>query len=132
METNVGTGTGTMNSSYHESFHRKNQELIFDIELKKVREQLVDEVVVDAPKFLFRIGREPISLTQTEFRIIRFLAGKPYKAFRRDQIIDAVNSLEHPVTDESLDHHIRELRGKLGMFSDYVQTVPYIGFRFKP
>ena len=36
------------------------------------------------------------------------------------------------MTDETLDYHIRELRGKLGIFSDFVQTVPYIGFRFKP
>lgn len=121
-----------MNSSYQDSFNRKKEELIFDIELKEIREQHVDEVTVDAPQFLFRIGREPISLTQTEFRIIRFLAGKPFKAFRREQIVDAVNTQENPVTDETLDYHIRELRGKLGIFSDFVQTVPYIGFRFKP
>ncbi len=36
-----------------------------------------------------------------------------------------------PVTEETLDEHITALRDQLGVFYDYVQTVPHIGYRFK-
>lgn len=119
-----------MTSSYHESFERKNKDVEFDLdgELQRV----VDETKVTASRFEFRLGRVPISLSRIEFKIIRFLSEKPYKAFRRDQIVQAVQSDATPITDDELDEHIRTLRAKLGLFSDYVQTVPYIGFRFKP
>jgi DNA-binding winged helix-turn-helix (wHTH) protein len=35
------------------------------------------------------------------------------------------------VTEETVDEHIDALRDQLGVLHDYVQTVPYIGYRFK-
>ena len=35
------------------------------------------------------------------------------------------------MTEQALDEHIASLREKLGLFSDYVQSVPYVGYRFK-
>ena len=119
-------------SAFHESFDKKHDERAREKELELRRQREIDENVVDAPRFLFRLGRVPVSLDYVEYQIIRFLSNKPYKAFKREQIILAVTSEEHPVDDSNLDQHIRSLRGKLGLFSDYVQTVPYIGFRFKP
>lgn len=121
-----------MTSSFHESFERKKEELIFDLERQVRREKQVEEVTVEIPRFLFRLGREPVALSLTEFKIIRFLSKKPYKAFSREQIVNAIHTDDHPVTDDNLDEHVRGLRDKLGLFSDYIQTVPYIGFRFKP
>lgn len=119
-------------SSYHDSFEKKNNELTFEHDKELRKRKQVDETALDVPRFLFRLGREPIPLDLIEYRIIRFLSSKPYKAFRRDDIIQAVHSDDHPVSDENLDQHVRSLRSKLGLFSDYVQTVPYIGYRFKP
>lgn len=119
-------------SSYHDSFEKKNNELTFEHEKEVRKRKQVDEAALDVPRFLFRLGREPIPLDLVEYKIIRFLASKPYKAFRRQAIVEAVDSNEHPVSDTNLDQHIRSLRSKLGLFSDYVQTVPFIGFRFKP
>ena len=45
--------------------------------------------------------------------------------------VDAITSEDCSVTEETLDRHVMTLRDKLGLFSDYVQTVPYIGYRFK-
>lgn len=119
-------------SSFHESFDKKNNELARQKEVEERRQKQVDEAAVDVPKYSFRLGREPVNLDFIEYKIIQFLSRSPYKAFRREQIIQAVHTEEHPVTDSNLDQYIRSLRDKLGLFSDYVQTVPYIGFRFKP
>ena len=121
-----------MNQSFHDSFEKKKEEIVFDLELQEERTKQVDELTYDVPQFLFRLGREPISLSLIEYRIIRFLSARPYHAFSREEIVEATHEDDHQVTDANLDRHIRSLREKLGLFSDYVQTVPYIGFRFKP
>jgi DNA-binding response OmpR family regulator len=81
--------------------------------------------------YLVELSGEPISLDYVEFRLLDFLSAHPYKAFSRRQIAEAISSPEFPVTEATLDGHVMTLRDKLGLFSDYVQTVPYIGYRFK-
>jgi len=77
------------------------------------------------------LGRETISLNQVEYRILELLASKPYHAFTPRRIVEAVTTPTHPVTEETLRDHIASLRDRLGFFSDYIQSVPYIGYRFK-
>lgn len=77
------------------------------------------------------LGREPIQLGIIEFRILLFLASKPYHAFTRLSIADAVTSEQNPVVEDTVDQHVASLLDQLGVFHDYVQAVPYIGYRFK-
>ena len=77
------------------------------------------------------LGQEPIQLGIVEFRILLFLASRPYHAFTRRCIADAVHSMRDPVTEDTVDRHIVSLLDQLGVFHDYVQSVPYIGYRFK-
>jgi DNA-binding response OmpR family regulator len=59
------------------------------------------------------------------------LAGRPYHAFTRRSIAQAVSTNRYPVEEESVDAHIASLIDQLGAFHDYVQAVPYVGYRFK-
>ena len=77
------------------------------------------------------IGQEPIQLGIVEFRILLFLASRPYHAFTRRCIADAVSSERDPVMEDTVDRHVASLLDQLGVFHDYVQSVPYIGYRFK-
>lgn len=90
-----------------------------------------DELSPKVRSHRMRRGLEPIQLNNIEFRILKFLASKPYRAFTPRRIVEAVSSESQPVTEETLRGHILSLRAKLGFFADYVQTVPYIGYRFK-
>ena len=81
--------------------------------------------------YRMKLGRETIRLNPVEYRILNFLAANPYQAYTRRRIADAVSTEKHPVQEETLDRHIASLRAKLGFFCDYVQSVPYIGYRFK-
>jgi DNA-binding response OmpR family regulator len=83
------------------------------------------------PFYRVALGLEPIQLGDVEFRILRLLASKPYRPFSRLKIAAAVSTERLPVTEETVDEHILSLRGQLGFFRDYVQTVPYLGYRFK-
>ena len=78
------------------------------------------------------LGHETIQLGIVEYRILLFLASKPYNAFTRQSIADAVNSALTPIDESSVDAHVDSLLDQLGVFHDYVQSVPYIGYRFKP
>ena len=109
---------------------------IFDVSrfYQKLNDQIPSVKVQTAPSpWSYRVkrGHEPISLDDIEYRILKFLSSKPYHAFTPRRIAQAVTTDRLPVTEESLRGHITSLRAKLGFFADYVQTVPYIGYRFK-
>ena len=73
-----------------------------------------------------------IHMSHIEYLLICVLARRPYHAFTPRQIVLQVNAREQFVSEDNLRKHIRSLRDKLGFFHDYIQTVPYIGYRFKP
>ena len=87
--------------------------------------------VTPRPGFLVELSGQAIPLDYVEYRLLEFLSARPYKAFTRRQIAEAITSAEFPVTEATLDGYVMSLREKLGLFSDYVQTVPYVGYRFK-
>jgi two-component system phosphate regulon response regulator PhoB len=70
-------------------------------------------------------------LTYTEFTLLQFLARRPGRAFTRSQIVDAVKGTDYPVTERAVDVQVAGLRKKLGPYSDYIQTVRGVGYRFK-
>ncbi|HJN07875.1 MAG TPA: winged helix-turn-helix domain-containing protein [Pirellulaceae bacterium] len=81
--------------------------------------------------FRVKMGREPIWLRTIEYRILAFLSAHPYRAYTRRRIAKAVSTLQCPLHEETVDHHIACLRDQLGFFRNYIQSVPYIGYRFK-
>ncbi len=102
--------------------------------LRRVRGREIDERPSGAsPPYSYemKLGREIVQLGLVEFRILRLLASRPYRAFTRNGIADAVSTRRHPVDSETLDGHIARLRNSLGFFGDYIQTVPNIGYRFR-
>jgi DNA-binding response OmpR family regulator len=95
------------------------------------RTQVNDERLEGPLSYRLALGREIIHLGIVEFRILLFLASKPYFPFTRRRIADAVSTERHPVTEDTVDQHIVSLRNQLGFFHDYVQSVPHVGYRFK-
>lgn len=90
------------------------------------------QIRADSPwSYEMRRGMRPFKLNGVEWRILKFLSSKPYHAFTPRCIAAAVTTESQPVTEDTLRSHITTLRAKLGLFADYVQSVPYIGYRFK-
>ena len=90
-----------------------------------------EDGVVDPWSYLAKLGLGTIRLNPVEFRILQFLAAKPYHAYTRRRIAEAVSTDSQPVTQDMIGRYIRSLRDQLGFYSDYIQRVPYIGYRFK-
>jgi DNA-binding response OmpR family regulator len=95
------------------------------------RQQGRVEVQEPPPFYRVALGLEPLQLGDVEFRILVLLASRPYLPFSHQSIADAVTTERLPVAEDTVDQHIASLRDQLGFFRDYVQTVPYMGYRFK-
>jgi len=77
------------------------------------------------------VGETPVELTNTEFRILHFLARKAGWVFTRYQIVDAVKGEDYFVTERTIDVHITMLRKKLGASGKLIETVRGVGYRLK-
>jgi DNA-binding response OmpR family regulator len=77
------------------------------------------------------LGQETIQLGVVEFRILLYPTGRPYHAFTRRSISEAVSSERDPLAEDMVDEHVASLLNQLGVFHHYVQAVPFIGYRFK-
>lgn len=98
---------------------------------KRRRRFWTEEELVDPWSYAAKRGEGTLGLPLVEFRILQFLAARPNQAISHHRIAAAVSTRRHTVTVESLSKFIHSLRGHLGFYSDYIQSVPYIGYRFK-
>lgn len=89
---------------------------------------------LDPESWSARWGEEEVSLTVTEFGILRALASAPNKVFSRDAIIDRLRGPGFAVTDRTIDSHVRNLRAKFAAAggSDVIETKAGVGYRLGP
>ncbi|MEK6705731.1 MAG: response regulator transcription factor [Bdellovibrionota bacterium] len=76
-------------------------------------------------------GRD-MRLTVTEFRLLHYLARQPSHVFSRAQLLDAVWGHDVHVFDRTVDAHVCALRRKLLKQARLVESIPGIGYSFKP
>ena len=90
----------------------------------------IDDLEIHVGRREVVVGGRPVTLTFTEFQILRLLAAKPGWVFTRYQIVDSVKGDDYPVTDRSVDVQIVGLRKKLGRYGKYIETIRGVGYRF--
>lgn len=78
-----------------------------------------------------RSGNQLLSLTATEFTILKFLADHSGWVFTRDQLVTAVHGPSYPVTERSIDVLVAGVRKKLGDKNRLIETVRGVGYRFQ-
>jgi two-component system phosphate regulon response regulator PhoB len=91
----------------------------------------IHELIIHPGKHQVLVNGGEVELTRTEFSLIYFLAKRKGWVFTRNQIIDAVQGEDYPVTDRSVDVQIVGLRKKLGAAGEYIETIRGVGYRFK-
>lgn len=79
----------------------------------------------------FFVGKAPVNLTKTEFRLLRLFIENPRKVFSREQILDSVWGQNTFLGDRTVDVHILRLRKILKPFEadDMINTVRGSGYR---
>lgn len=89
------------------------------------------DIVIDNSKHEVCVGNEVITLTYTEFEILKLLVNRPGWVFSRTQIVDAIRGDNHAVTDRAVDVQIVSLRKKLKDSGQLIETVRGVGYKIK-
>jgi DNA-binding response OmpR family regulator len=105
--------------------------VVLDVERQPARRRCIEQIAVGPWSYLAKRGRVTIRLNVVEYRILKLLASRPYHVFSARRIADAVSTPSRRVSADSLRLHVASLRSQLGFFSDYIQRVPHMGYRFK-
>jgi two-component system response regulator ChvI len=77
---------------------------------------------------------QPVTLTVTEFLILKALAQRPGVVKSRDSLMDAAYDDQVYVDDRTIDSHIKRLRKKMRMVDsefDMIETLYGVGYRFR-
>ncbi|RMG21955.1 MAG: DNA-binding response regulator [Bacteroidetes bacterium] len=83
------------------------------------------EIIKD--EYLVKKGGEPLSLPRKEFELLYFLASRPGKVFRREELLEKIWG-DVFVVDRTIDVHVRKLREKIG--EHYIVTIKGVGYKF--
>ena len=80
-----------------------------------------------------RVNGMPVSLTRTEYAILKLLMRNPGQVLAKSVLLDRISEDTPDCTENSLKTHVSNLRGKLRetFGKDYIEAVWGIGFRLK-
>ena len=89
------------------------------------------DFTIEFDRYIVKKKNTHISLTLSEFGILRRLVLSRGKVLTRNQLLDDLHNDDAFVVDRNIDVHIAALRKKLGKGFDYIETVRGVGYRFK-
>ncbi len=92
----------------------------------------VGDLLIDIPhRRVEREGTE-VSLTATEFELLRTLASSPGRVFTRGQLLDSLRGVSFESYERAIDAHVKNLRKKLEpdpRHPEHVLTVYGVGYK---
>jgi len=90
----------------------------------------VKDLVVDIEKREVTIGGKAIDLRRKEYELLILLMQNSGRILSKNLIVDTLWKDEAIVTKNTLNVHIRNLRGKLGRYRNMIKTFIGEGYRF--
>ncbi|MBX3007469.1 MAG: response regulator transcription factor [Melioribacteraceae bacterium] len=86
---------------------------------------------INREKYTVELNGKSIVLPKKEFEILSFLSSNPGKVFPREKILGEIWGDDIFVVERTIDVHVRKIREKLGKYSDLIETIKGVGYRFK-
>jgi len=90
-----------------------------------------DGLTVDMDAHRAEAQGQELLLTATEFKLLAELFKSQGRVLTRDQLLNTVWGYEFEGYARTVDTHVRRLRQKLGQYSELIETVRGVGYRFK-
>lgn len=87
------------------------------------------EFTLDISRYLLKKNGEPITITLSEFGILKRLLMNRGKVLTRHQLLDDVHNDDAFIVDRNIDVHVAALRKKLGPNFSWIETVRGVGYR---
>lgn len=114
----------------------RRQELIEKARSGERQEEQIrrGELVLDPVKHQCLWKGDEVTLTVTEFLILKSLVQRPGHVKTRDQLMDAAYGEHIYVDDRTIDSHIKRLRKKFRLVDDQfnqIETLYGVGYRYK-
>jgi DNA-binding response OmpR family regulator len=94
----------------------------------------VGEIEIDRTAMTVKVGKDLITTTATEFRLLEYFARHVGRVFSRDQLLDSVWRDTSYVTPRSVDVYVRRIREKIESDPEnprFLKTVRGAGYRFE-
>lgn len=100
---------------------------------EKEKPQIIEigPLKIDKEKYIVYLNKKVKVFPRKEFEILYFLANNPGKVFTRDALLKSVWGPDIYVVDRTVDVHIRKIREKLEEYSDLIETIKGVGYKFK-
>lgn len=91
----------------------------------------VGPVVVDMGKHSVKVSGQPVALTYKEFELLCYLMENEGIVLTRDQLLSKIWGYDFDGETRTVDVHIRTLRQKLGVASNYIETIRGVGYKME-
>jgi two-component system, OmpR family, response regulator len=90
------------------------------------------EIELDVLRHQCAVRGEELTLTVTEFDLLRTLLARPGRVFSRAELVEQAYGVGHHVSERTVDSHLRRVRQKLqSRGQDPIETVYGLGYRLK-
>lgn len=86
---------------------------------------------VDSLTHKVKINSKEVFLPKKEFQLLQFLLAHRGRVFSREILLNQIWGENVFVIDRTIDVHVAKVREKLGEYSDYIETIKGLGYRFK-
>jgi two-component system alkaline phosphatase synthesis response regulator PhoP len=91
----------------------------------------IKDLEINVSSYTASIGKQKLVLPRKEFETLVYLIRNRGRVLSRESILNAVWGENIHVVDRTIDVHIRKIREKLGTYSEYIETVSGVGYRFR-
>jgi two-component system OmpR family response regulator len=101
-----------------------------DLPIEAPRHIRTGALSLDLDAFTAQWDGKPLTLTVTEFGILRALATHPGRVLTRDNLMDAAYDDRRFVSDRTIDSHVRRIRAKLrAAGGNPLETIHGLGYK---
>ena len=88
------------------------------------------DLIMDLGRMVVTVDGKPISLTRTEFDLLKVFLENPSQVFSRQDLLERVWPHDVIVTDRTVDVNITRMRKKIGQYSSCIITRHGFGYLF--
>ena len=85
---------------------------------------------IDSKTRTVLINSKKVYLTRIEFDLLYKLIRNKNQVFSRNELISSIHSDKVVITDRAIDVHIRNIRKKIGKYSNFIITYRGIGYSY--
>ncbi|MBK8551123.1 MAG: response regulator transcription factor [Ignavibacteria bacterium] len=86
---------------------------------------------IESSSHSVRINEREVFFPKKEFQLLHFLLSNRGKVYSREILLNQIWGENIYVVDRTVDVHVAKVREKLGEYSDYIETIKGLGYRFK-